>query len=212
MKENPVIPLFPLSLVVFPGERRPLHIFEERYKTMIAHCRASEAREEDHAFGISLMQDGNLCSVGCSVEIAEITHEYPDGRLDILTMGKQRFKIQEVYQDQSYLRAAVEFFEDRDESVDALLVQDATERLRRLLELVGEQVEVEERGSDLPYSFVLAQRAELDLKLKQSLLEMTGENQRLQRLIEYFDRLIPALRQYRERVEQAQSNGHPKIP
>ena len=207
MTGNTIFPLFPLDLVVFPGERRPLHIFEDRYKAMIAHCRASEAPGGVGHFGISLIQDAEVCRVGCSVEITEIVREYPDGRLDLLTLGRQRFRTLEIFRDQPYLRAAVEFFADDHEPVDKALARGAAALHQQLLELVGEAGADQEDRPDLPRSFHLAPNAGLELRQKQRLLEMTSENRRLEELVEHLDRFIPALRQRREREKVTKSNG-----
>jgi Lon protease-like protein len=203
MPDPPIIPLSPLSLVVFPGEKQPLHIFEERYKAMIADCQASA----DSSFGISLLQDGALSNVGCNVELMQILHEHPDGRLDILTRGRQRYRALEAYQDRPYLRAAVEFFDDCEELVHPGLFEEAVERWQQLLALLGERREAGERAEMPADSFGLAQRVGLDLSVKQKLLEMASENQRLKELIEYFDQV---LQYHQESVKRTRSNGHPK--
>src|SRR3954452_15477343 len=81
-----LLPLFPLSLVVFPRTRLPLHIFEERYKEMIGI-----AIREESEFGIVLAKDEGIVNAGCTVKVERVLHRYPDGRMDILTMGQRRF-------------------------------------------------------------------------------------------------------------------------
>lgn len=202
MADHPVIPLFPLEIVVFPGQALSLHIFEDRYKLMVAECRANG----NQPFGISLRRDSEVCRAGCAVVIQEILHEYGDGRLDLVAVGQRRFRILETYEDRPYLSAAVEFFDDGEEEADADLVSQAEERFLQLLSLVGAGAEMPEVWS----SFHLAYRAGMDLDRRQHLLEMTSENQRLRFLVEYFDQLLPALEQRREMRKRAQSNGRPK--
>ena len=203
MPAPPSIPLFPLTLVVFPGERRPLHIFEERYKAMIAHCQESEAP----SFGISLIQDGELANAGCSVELMQILHKYPDGRLDIITRGRQRYRVLNVYQDQPYLRAEVEFFDDREAASRPGLFEEAVERWQQVLSLQGERREDGGHEGPPTNSFELAQLAGLDLPVKQKLLETTSEEQRLEELVKYFDQIV---QYYRKNLKRTRSNGHPK--
>ena len=210
MSSHPIIPLFPLNIVVFPGERQPLHIFEQRYKEMIAHCRQGEAEGEVRPFGISLIAGPNLSAVGCSVEITEVLREYADGRLDILTEGRRRYRTVEVYQDQIYYRAAVEFFDDEEEEVDDALLAAARQRYHQVFET--------HLGHELPTmrmarsSFEMAQLEGLSLEQKQALLEAVSENRRLQLLCEYLDGYLEMLRQRREKEKEEKSkikaNGH----
>src|SRR6476660_3378912 len=85
------IPLFPLDLVLFPGVPLPLHIFEQRYREMIAECMASSA-----PFGIVRAQRDGLTVIGCTARIVRVLHKYPDGRSDILTQGVDRFEIEQL--------------------------------------------------------------------------------------------------------------------
>ena len=205
MPDKPVIPIFPLSLVVLPGELRPLHIFEERYKAMIAFCRESES-----VFGISASRGNEVSNVGCAVEITRITREYDDGRLDILTVGRRRYRVIEAYQDLPYLTATVEFFEDEPEQVKPELRQRALSGRARFFELMGEPGwSLEER--DVPDdSFGLTRGIDLPLEFKQQLLESRSEQNRLELLCEQFSGLIPDLEEKREAVNKVRSNGRAK--
>ena len=205
MSGKQVIPIFPLPLVVLPGELRPLHIFEERYKQMIAYCRENESN-----FGILLSQGGSLSDVGSTVEITRAIHEYADGRLDILTVGRDRFKMIEVYQDLPYFTADVDYFIDVEEAGQPDLIAEATRKRSILMELISEvgwsgQEDVEPRES-----FGLANGIQFELEMKQRFLEMTSERERLRALIEHFDAVIPAVEKHREKQRRAGSNGHDK--
>ncbi len=81
-----LLPLFPLQLVAFPGTAVPLHIFEDRYKTMVGDCERSGAE-----FGIVLAKDGGIVNAGCTVVVETVLERYPDGRFDVLTRGRRRF-------------------------------------------------------------------------------------------------------------------------
>ena len=82
-------PLFPLGLVALPSELIPLHIFEERYKTMIGRC-----RQEGTEFGIVWMADDGLRQIGCACEIAEVLEELDDGRINLVVRGTRPFRIE----------------------------------------------------------------------------------------------------------------------
>src|SRR3954449_11207842 len=127
-------PLFPLGLVALPSELIPLHIFEERYKTMIGRV-----REDDSEFGIVWMADDGLREIGCACEIAEVLEELEDGRINLVARGTRPFRIEARQEELPYPAGVVEFLEDETEPVDpealgaahtsyAELVEQATDR------------------------------------------------------------------------------------
>src|ERR1051325_11969144 len=105
----PMLPLFPLQVVVFPRTRLPLHIFEERYKEMVGN-----AIRDESEFGMVLAKEDGIVNAGCTVVVEKVLQMYPDGRLDILTRGQRRFEIQRLEQEKAYLQAEVEFFDDEE--------------------------------------------------------------------------------------------------
>ncbi|RFM25369.1 MAG: ATP-dependent protease [Candidatus Thermochlorobacter aerophilum] len=203
MAEKRIIPLFPLPLVVCPEETLPLHIFEERYKAMIAYC-----RKERQPFGVSLAYNNKLYSVGCTVELEEIVNEYPDGRLDIITVGVMRYRMLETYKDKPYLRAAVEFFDDDGEPVDPTLRQRVITLHLKFIELLQGETTVEDYDFHERVSFRVAHSAGFDVLQKQKVLEMTNENKRLEMLIEHFEKIIPDIERTEEIKRRVRSNGH----
>ena len=208
MSAQTIIPLFPLAVVAFPGQMLPLHIFESRYKAMIADCRVDGSDGDFRPFGISFGQDTTIHSpVGCSVVVEKIMNEYEDGRLDLITVGQERYRIVEIYEDRPYLTAAVEFFGDEEEEVDSGLVEKAQEQFWQLLGLVEEESGALLEKPALKESFQFAQASGLSLETKQRLLEITSENRRLQALVEHFGGLIPTLRERREEKKRVESNG-----
>ena len=104
-----LLPLFPLRLVVFPGNQIPLHIFEPRYKEMVGEAAAAGTE-----FGIVLATSDGISRVGCTVVVEQIGNRQADGSFDVNTRGKRRFTILSLDQEKSYLRGEVEFFEDED--------------------------------------------------------------------------------------------------
>jgi Lon protease-like protein len=104
-----LLPLFPLRIVALPGTLIPLHIFEERYKTMVGECERDGAE-----FGIVLAKDGGIVNAGCTVTIDTVLERFPDGRFDILTRAKRRFEIVSIDQELEWLRGEVKFFDDDD--------------------------------------------------------------------------------------------------
>ena len=97
-------PLFPLGLVALPTELIPLHIFEERYKTMVARV-----LEEEGEFGIVWVADDGLREIGCACEIAEVLERMPDGRLNLVARGTRPFRIEARQEELAYPAGTVEF-------------------------------------------------------------------------------------------------------
>ena len=172
---------------------------------MIAHCRERQA-----VFGISSSQGGAVSSVGCTVEIARVTHEYTDGRLDILTVGRQRYRMIEAYQDLPYLTASVDYFDDVEEEPEPELLQEVVAHRARFFELMGEPGWSLEEQEVPGTAFALTRGIDLDVDFKQKLLESTSENQRLGLLCAQFEQLLPEMAQHKAAVRQARSNGKPK--
>ena len=113
-------PLFPLGIVALPGELVPLHIFEERYKTMMNECLA-----EEKEFGIVWLSDDGLRETGCACAIERVLERMEDGRMNILTRGTRVFRVVERQSELAYPAGVVEFLQDRDEPVDPDLAEEA---------------------------------------------------------------------------------------
>ena len=211
MPDRLLLPLFPLEVVLFPGDILPLHIFEERYKLMISECLAKgEPAPAEGEFGIVWAEGEQLRTVGCTAAVVQVLRRYDDGRLDIVTAGRRRFEILFTNQDRAYLRGAVTFFEDDDP-------RQATEaeiaRARGLLSQVLRRLKLEDpppAGDIRSRSFAIAAHLPLGLEFKQQILAMRSERERLHRVCEAMEKLIPAL-DFREKARTKSSgNGHVK--
>jgi len=198
------IPLFPLSLVLFPGQAVPLHIFEPRYRVMTRQC-----IETRSPFGIVFVHAGNVAQTGCSALILKTLKEYEDGRSDILTLGQKVFHLIRTHNDQAYFEADVEFLDEDFDGIDA----SVSERLEKLYEqchgaLYDEEpphFEPEGRGS---LAYHIASELPLDIAFRQTLLELRSEAERQRRLAERLTEWYPQL-QKRDRVRgKAAGNGH----
>src|SRR5690242_8923272 len=116
-----LLPLFPLPLVVFPRTRLPLHIFEERYKQMVG-----EAIRNATEFGVVLAKEEGIVNAGCTVMVEKVLHQYPDGRMDILTIGQRRFEIQRLNEERDFLQGEVTYFDDESTEVPSAELRDRT--------------------------------------------------------------------------------------
>lgn len=197
-----LIPLFPLHVVVFPRTPLPLHIFEERYKEMVG-----EAIRDGSEFGIVLAKDEGIVNAGCTVEVAEVLHRYPDGRLDILTRGKTRFEIIDINDDKNYLQGNVNFFDDDDLSViPENLRLTAIELYRTLRQMSSTEGKGEPDLADPQLSFQLAQIVP-DLDFLSVMLRQRSETGRLRRLTEFLREYIPRQRTIERVKAAAPTNG-----
>jgi ATP-dependent Lon protease len=196
------IGLFPLELVLLPTERVPLHIFEDRYKDLISGCLAAGSE-----FGLVLEDEDGLREVGTLTGVVELTHEFEDGRMNVLVEGRERFRILELTEGRTFRTAEVEPVEDDDEAPTKAELEHTLEAFRQLA-TVAEADEVDEPSSGSPLlSFEIAARVDFGHALKQELLELRSERVRLQRLGELLDRAIEALAREREVRQRASGNG-----
>jgi Lon protease-like protein len=196
------IPLFPLQVVVFPRTGLPLHIFEERYRTMVG-----EAIRDQTEFGVVLAKEDGIAGIGCTVVVERVLHTYPDGRLDILARGRRRFEIVSLNEEKSYLQGEPAFFDDDDLSpVPPELRAAALAHFRDLLPFVSLAGRGEPDLADSQLSFQLAQCLP-DLDFLNSLLARHSEIDRLQRLNQYLSQYIPRQRAIARAREVAPTNG-----
>ncbi len=212
------LPLFPLPLVLFPGVPLPLHIFEPRYRQMLNDVRAS-----NNFFGLSYF-DSSVSEkelpppghVGCMAEVGE-SQPLPDGRSNILTVGLIRYRVEDyVERGDPYLVGRVTFFEDEDEDENVLgessrQVADVFTRIARAVRIINdERTNLPDISDTDPQrlSFLVAAAIEIDVEVKQELLELRSTSTRLERLSEM---LRLAVTSYEERArvhELAKGNGH----
>ena len=196
-----LLPLFPLDVVLFPGTPLPLHVFEPRYKELISEC-----LEQKKTFGIVRAEEEGLADVGCTAEIVAVTKTYPDGRMDIVTEGRERFEVLEVDEQRSYLRGDVVYFQDDAENPSTQQIEHAIELHREILTMGGAQQSLP--ASEDKISFYLAGSLPLDLDFKQALLEMRSEAERIEAVITAFEAILPKLRRAVQSRQKASGNGH----
>jgi Lon protease-like protein len=192
------MPIFPLELVLLPGVPLPLHIFEPRYKEMIAEC-----LDQKKPFGVVRASSDGVADIGCTAEIMSVTKKYDDGRMDILTRGVERFEEIQVNQERSFLQAEISLVQDEDDDEDtdkdepgqpmAEMVTQAVRLHAEIAKLAGtEPSGPDEQAANL--SFLLAGSLPLDLDFKQSLLSTLSEAKRLEAVIGYLEAILPGLR------------------
>jgi len=194
-------PLFPLGLVALPTELVPLHIFEERYKTMMARV-----LEEEGEFGIVWVADDGLRPIGCACEIAEVLERMPDGRLNLVARGTRAFRIESRQDELAYPAGTVEFLDDRDEEVDPEAADEAHAAYAELVEEATDRTpDPAEVGAMSAYQ--MAATVEFGLEAKQGLLDLRSESARMRLVTRLLRGAIKRL-DYVERAQaRARSNG-----
>lgn len=197
------IPLFPLEVVLFPEAALPLHIFEDRYKEMVNLCLT-----EKTGFGVVCAQREGLAVVGCVAEVVRVLQEYPDGRLDILCQGTQRFEIENLDNSRSFLQAEVDYFHDEGLPASRTLREECTALHFEVLELTGGERTHRAFDLDKPVAFRLAWASPTDLSFRLELLAMRSDAERTERLIALYSTMLPKLRRGAQASTAAGRNGH----
>ena len=195
-----LLPLFPLQVVLLPGAELPLHIFEDRYKEMIA-----EVIRDRIEFGVILANEKGIVNTGCTALIDKVLREYPDGRMDILARGRRRFEIMMLNDERAFLRGSVEFFDDfSDDAEESPVAPEARQRaIDGYREMSKDTLDLDQPQ----LSFQLAQPV-ADLGFRQSILTSRSEADRIRQLADFFP--VHNLRQKRIQhvKEVAPRNGH----
>jgi Lon protease-like protein len=194
-------PLFPLGLVALPSEYVPLHIFEERYMTMIGEC-----LDKNREFGIIWLSDDGLKPIGCACEIERVIERMPDGRLNILTRGTRPFRLVEREDSLPYPAGTVEFLADKQEEPDEATRAKAHQAYAALVEgATDRQPEADEL--EPMTAFDMAATVEFGLDAKQGLLELRSENARLRLVTRLFRSAAKRLEFVGKAQARARSNG-----
>lgn len=197
------ISLFPLDVVLFPGMPLPLHIFEPRYREMIAECMVNNA-----VFGVVRAQRDGLAVIGCTAQVVRMLHSYPDGRSDILTQGVDRFEIEQLDDSRSFLQAEVALLPDAGEPATRSSREECVALHFEALHLMGASDIPLHLNLDAPVAYLLAATVPADLNFQQALLAMRSDAERTETLLSYYRALLPQLRSGIKISERASTNGH----
>jgi Lon protease-like protein len=212
------LPLFPLSVVLFPGVPLPLHIFEPRYRQMLEDIQTGNS-----LFGLSYFDASTsqrdlppVGSIGCVAKVTD-TQAYQDGRSNILTVGVIRYRIEGyVERGDPYLVVRVSYFEDEDENSETVNessreVAETFTRIARAVRIINDErahlpniVDTEPER----LSFLVAAAMEVDTDVKQELLELRSTSERLRRLRDILARAVTGYEERARVHELAKGNGH----
>ena len=187
--------------MALPGEMIPLHIFEERYKTMMNECLRDEKE-----FGIVWLSDDGLRENGCACAIERVLERMEDGRMNLLTRGTRPFRVIERQSHLAYPAGVIEFLEDREEAVDPSCSNGRTRRTRSSS---GARPTTSPNAGDLAEMDAYAMAATVDFgpDAKQGLLDLRSENARLRLVTRLFHAATERLDLIDRAQERARSNG-----
>lgn len=199
---NPILSLFPLNIVAFPGEIINLHIFEPRYKELI-----NDSLSSDNIFGIPSYVK-NKIEFGTSVYITKVEKIYEDGRMDIVTKAQEIFQVlnfQNPFKGKKYAKGEILYMEniwDPSASYQTEMIEK-TKELLELINVVG-QVTIEYEAT----TFDIAHKVGLTLDQEYELLQLVKESERQYYIINHLNNIIPILKSVEKTKEKIKMNGH----
>ena len=187
--------------MLLPTEQISLHIFEDRYQELIGEC-----LDEEREFGLIYADDDGLREVGTRAAVTEILDRFDDGRLNVVVEGRERFRLLELTDGRTFQTGLVEPLEEPDDPAESADAERARELFRKLVELTGAEVEEPAVGTEL-LSFELAGRFEFAPELKQRLLQLTSERERVKVLADLLEGAAQAVEREQDVAQRAASNG-----
>lgn len=198
------IPIFPLNIVVYPGESLNLHIFEPRYKQLIREC-----NEKARPFGIPTVIDGRLQDYGTVVHIKEITTTYENGEMDIKTEGEKVFRMLELIKeipDKLYSGAIVNYPVNHQHG-SAGAMRHVVSSVKELHKLLNVQKEFKKEDAQLT-TYDLAHHVGFSLQEEYEFLNLLHERQRQEYLKRHLAKITPTVAQIEDLKEKIKLNGH----
>ena len=198
------IPLFPLELVSFPGEKLNLHIFEPRYKQLIGDCVA-----QGKPFGIIAVINNKLMEHGTLMQVAEVKKQYEDGRMDIATRATEVFRVLELVKElpDKLYSGAIVTYPHNEMMVNLPALQPVLQQIRQLLRLLQAEKPFPRPDHEL-CSYDVAGMAGLSLEESYDLLQLLREDQRVEYLRRHMQKVLPVVQEMEVLKSKIKLNGH----
>ncbi len=186
----PEIPLFPLDMVLLPSCRVPLHIFEERYKLMVNSC-----VDTDSEFGIVWGQDDDHKDVGCAARVVDVVDRFPDGRMNIVVQGTERFRLIGRHEQAPFITGSIESLPDHEHEPDTTMAERVRQLYTEALKFtLGWFRPDDTEPIDAPaLSYTVAASLGLPLERQQHLLETQDVNERLEEVLTMLEATLAGL-------------------
>ena len=198
------IPLFPLGIVVYPGEKLNLHIFEPRYKQLINEC-----AQKKKPFGIPVVINNKLNEMGTLLEVVEISKVYDDGKMDIKTEGLKVFRMLEMIKEipGKLYNGAIVNYPDNISKGNKTIMQNLVNGVKELHKLLKVEKNFSREDGELN-CYDIAHHAGLSLNEEYELLELLQELQRQEYLKRHLKKVLPVLSEMEVLKEKIKLNGH----
>jgi Lon protease-like protein len=198
------LPIFPLRVVVFPGEKINLHIFEERYRQLIHEC-----KESGKTFGIPAFINNNIREIGTEMYLRKIERVYDDGKLDIKISAAGLFRIVRIegeLEDKLYTSAIVKDYDNQDDGDIFNLI-----KIHHLVKKLYDSLKIKRpipESNESKFIYKIAHHIGLNIEKEYELLKLQSENQRQKYIIKHLKNLIPIVGDMEELRKKIKQNGH----
>ena len=198
------VPIFPLGIIVYPGEQLNLHIFEPRYKQLITEC-----VKENKPFGIPAVIKDRLQEWGTTVQVEEVVSTDENGEMDIRTRGGKVFRILEVVKEipEKLYSGAIVNYPDNNEAGSAEAMRRLIGNIRELYKMLKVEKDFKKRDEELN-SYDIAHHVGLSLEEELEFLKLMQERQRQEFLKRHLVKVLPLLAEMEELKKKVKLNGH----
>ena len=198
------IPIFPLSIVIFPGEEVNLHIFEPRYKQMIKEC-----YDMKKPFGVPVIMNNDVAEMGTLVEIKELSKVYDNGEMDIKTKGIKIFRVLEIIKEvpDKLYNGAIVNYPHNNEKGDRELMQRIVNGIKELHRLLNISKDFKKPDTELN-GYDVAHHAGLSVEEEYEFLGLMHELQRQEYLKRHLNKILPIVAEMENLKEKVKLNGH----
>jgi Lon protease-like protein len=195
------IGLFPLNLVLVPGEQAPLHVFEPRYRELIGEC-----LDDGRDFGLVLEDDEGMRDVGTRCSVVEVLEQFADGRLNVVVEARERVQLLELTEGRSFRTAEVEPLPDDADTPSEEELEDCLVAYERVVDAAEADLDALDLDAD-SIAYQIASRIDFGPEVKQGLLEIRSERERVVRLAPMLNQAADAVQREREIRSRASGNG-----
>lgn len=196
------LPLFPLNLVAYPGEKINLHIFEPRYRQLMGECLAKGS-----TFGIPTYMNNSLPGYGTEMEVAELVNRYDDGRMDVRTRGLRVFRLRDFENPapgKLYAHGDAFFYPEPENA--PLVLPQLVDLVEKLYAIFKTEIKFSPDFAQ-PYSYQIAHGVGLPLEGEYELLTMDSEEERQMFLLEHLEQVLPVVENMEQTKARIRMNG-----